>query len=140
MWCQPVDILDWQTQTHQPTRSTRLAEHFFVNMVLQRLFGKSKPKQQAPIGLPVADIQLSLREALAGCHGVRADRLLYKIDMAKTPADLWALRGDLHQCVAQIHTEGVAAYRINGLSAVFAGWIPAAQLTKIHPDFKPSNK
>lgn len=111
-----------------------------MNMVLQRIFGKPTPKPQPAIGLPLADIQLSLREALVGCHGVRADRLLYKIDVAKTPADLWALRSDLHQCIAQVHTEGVAAYRINGLTAVFAGWIPAAQLTKIHPDFKPSNR
>jgi hypothetical protein len=111
-----------------------------VNMVLQRLFGGAKPKSQPAIGLPLADIQLSLREALVGCHGVRADRLLYKIDMAKTPGELWALRSDLHQCIAQGHTEGVAAYRINGLSAVFQGWIPSAQLIKIQPDFKPSHK
>jgi hypothetical protein len=111
-----------------------------VNMVLQRLFGGSKPKSQPAIGMSLADIQLNLREALAGCHGVRADRLLYKIDMAKTPGELWALRSDLHQCIAQSHTEGVAAYRINGLSAVFQGWIPSAQLIKIQPDFKPSRK
>lgn len=111
-----------------------------MNMVLQRLFGAPKPKTPPTVGLPLADIQLCLRDALDGCHGVRADRLKYKIDMAKTPAELWALRSDLHQCIAQVHSEGVAAHRINGLSAVFQGWVPGAQLIKIHPDFKPSNK
>ena len=111
-----------------------------MNMVLQRLFGTPKTKTPPVVRLPLADIQLSLRDALAGCHGVRADRLLYKIDVANTPVDLWALRSDLHQCIAQGHTEGVAAYRINGLSALFQGWIPSAQLIKIQPDFKPSRK
>lgn len=109
-----------------------------MNMVLRRIFGISKPEPQSPAGLPLADIQLSLREALSGCHGVRTDRLFYKIDMVTTPAELWALRSDLHQCIAQAHTEGIAAHRINGLSVVFAGWIPDVQLVKIQPGFKPS--
>lgn len=109
-----------------------------MNMILQRIFGASKPEPLPRAGAPLADIQFSLRETLVGCHGVRADRLLYKIDIAKTPAELWALRSDLHQCIAQDHSEGIAANRINGLSAVFAGWIPAAQLVKIQPTFKPS--
>ena len=107
-------------------------------MILQRLFGAPSRKPATIPGLPLADIQRSLREVLAGCQGVRVDRLMHKINTAKTPAELWALRSDLHQCIAQIHTEAEAAHRINGLSAVFKGWIPAAHLTKIHPDFKPS--
>jgi hypothetical protein len=109
-----------------------------VNTVFQRIFGTSKPESEPASGLPLDVIQVSLREALLGCHGVRADRLLYKIDIAKTPSELWGLRSDLHQCIAQVHTEGIAAHRINELSAVFAGWIPAAQLVKIQQTFKPS--
>ena len=63
----------------------------------------------------------------------------YKIDFARTPADLWALRSDLHQCIAQVHTESVAAQRINDMASIFQGWVPAAQLTKIQPDFRPSS-
>lgn len=110
-----------------------------MNTVLQRLFGSSTRKQTPIVGAPLAEIQLSLRDALGGCHGVRADRLLYKIDLAKTPAELWALRSDLHQCIAQVHTESLAAERINDLTGVFAGWVPVGQLSKIQPDFKPSN-
>lgn len=109
-----------------------------MNMIFQRIFGVRARKTLAAAGVPLAGIQLSLRDALGGCHGVCADRLLYKIDLAKTPAELWALRSDLHQCIALVHTESVAAMRINDLSIVFTGWVPAEQLTKIQPDFKPS--
>lgn len=111
-----------------------------MNFIFQRIFGTAKPQPKPVVGAPLSEIQLSLREALSGCHGVGTDRLLYKINIAKTPAELWALRGDLHQCVAQVHTESVAALRINDVSQIFVGWVPAAQLGKIHPDFKPSNK
>ena len=111
-----------------------------MNMVFQRLFGTPKAKIPPIAKLSLADIQNSLRGALVGCHGVRADRLLYKIDTAKIPAELWALRSDLHQCIAQVHGEGIAGHRIDALSVVFAGWIPEAQRVKIHPVFKPSKK
>ena len=42
-----------------------------MNMVLQRLFGRPKPKIPPVARLALADIQLSLRETLVGCHGVR---------------------------------------------------------------------
>jgi hypothetical protein len=109
-----------------------------VNLVLQRLFGASTRKQTRTSGAPLENIQHSLRKTLAGCSGIRADRLLYQIELAKTPAELWALRSDLHQCIAQARTESVAAERINGLISVFAGWVPSAQLSKIQPDFRPS--
>ena len=111
-----------------------------MKMVLKRILGASTRQPKPAIGAPLAEIQLSLREALGGCQGVLADRLLFRIDSAKTPAELWGLRSDLHQCIAQVHTESAAALRINGLSHVFAGWVPAAQLAKIQPDFKPSRK
>ena len=109
-----------------------------MNTVLRRIFGVSARPSKPAVGAPLADIQLNLRDVLRGCEGVRADRLMYKIDNAKTPAELWALRSDLHQCVAQAHTESVAALRINDLSEIFVGWVPAVQLAKIQPDFKPS--
>ena len=109
-------------------------------MVFDCIFGVAARPPKPPIGVPLAEIQLSLREALGGCHGVRADRLLFRIDLASTPAELWGLRIDLHQCIAQAHTESAAAVRINNLNHVFAGWVPAAQLIKIQLDFKPPKR
>lgn len=109
-------------------------------MVFQHFFGVSKAKAARVARLPLASIQRSLREALAGCHGMTAERLRYKVELAHSPAELWSLRSDLHQCIAQAHTEGTAADRINRLSAVFAGWVPASQLTRIDLDSKPPRK
>ena len=109
-----------------------------MNTVLRRIFGASTRPTKPAVGVPLGDIQLSLRASLDGCSGIRADRLLFKINSAKTPAELWALRSDLHQCIAQVHSECVAAQRINDLAQIFVGWVPAAQLANIHPEFKPS--
>lgn len=136
---EPVKNLDVRARalTH-PVHKTGGA--FLLNLVFQRLFGTPKSGAAQAARLPLANIQLCMREALVGCHSIHSDRLLYKIDMAQTPAELWCLRSDLHQCIAQAQTEAIAAQRINRLGSVFAGWVPAAQLTNIHPDFKPSQK
>ena len=111
-----------------------------MNTVFQRIFGASASPTKSVAGAPLADIQACLRSSLDGCSGVRADRLIFRIDSAKTPAELWMLRSDLHQCIAQAHTESVAALRINDVSLIFAGWLPAAQLANIQPDFKLSRR
>ena len=111
-----------------------------MNMVLRRIFGVSTRLVEPVIRAPLPEIRQSLRQALDGCNGVGSDRLLYNIHIAKTPTELWALRSDLHQCIAQVHTESVATQRINALNQVFAGWVPAEQLAKIHPVLKPSEK
>ena len=108
-----------------------------MNMILQRLFGTPSALPSVP-NAPLADIQQAMREVLDGCNGTPTQRMLYKIDIARKPADLWALRSDLHQCIAQTHTESVAAQRVNSLACLFEGWVPAAQLTKVQPNFRPS--
>ena len=90
--------------------------------------------------LPMAQIQQALRDALHDCADVRCQRVSYNIGQAKTPVELWALRSDLHQCIAQTHSERVAAARINDIATVFEGWIPASQLARIQPGFRHSAK
>lgn len=106
-----------------------------------RIFGAPPLRHRQSIDTAqLAEIQRHLIETLDGCEGVRADRLRFYIDNAKTAAALWALRSDLHQCIAQTHTESVAAVRINRLSPVFAGWVPTKQRNKIVIGFNPSKK
>lgn len=81
--------------------------------------------------LPIEEIRQSFKAALHDCISDSTPRLLYKIDSAATPADLWMLRSDLHQCIAQAHSQNVAIHRINELVEVFEGWIAPAQLTRI---------
>jgi hypothetical protein len=108
-----------------------------VKMMIQWLFSFITRKTQA-INAPLAKIKQYQRDALIGSDDIRTERVLYKIDLAKTPADLWALRSELHQCIAQTHTESVAAHRMNEMTSLFKGWIPAAKLTRVQPGFKPS--
>ena len=106
-----------------------------MNLVIQRIFGTSISGQSKPEvvdkRMPIDHIRHSLRQTLHDCTDIRAQRVIYKINTAKTTGDLWLVRSDLHQCIAQRHSESVAAERINGLIRVFHGWLPTNQLTRI---------
>ncbi len=111
-----------------------LIQRIFTNPFRNSASNDAVANQKAPL----AQIQQALRDAVHDCVNLRAQRINYKINQAKTPAELWALRSDLHQCIAQIHSERVAAARINDVAVMFEGWIPASQLTRIQPGFHNS--
>jgi len=106
-----------------------------VNTVIQRILGLAAPAfsdSGRPVNrVPVEQIRESLLALLHDCRDMRTQRLIYKVNVAKTPADLWLLRSDLHQCIAQTHSQSEAAERINSLIDVFEGWLPAGQLLRI---------
>lgn len=88
------------------------------------------PASQAP--LPLAQIRQHMHLTLQDCSAsVGAQRMIFKINLAQTPAELWQLRSDLHQCISRLHGQAEAARRINTLLAGFAGWIPPTQLIHI---------
>jgi hypothetical protein len=121
---------DWPEQT-----VNTLIQRFF-----ERAFEMTDIKNRGRHKTSLSDIKTSLREAVQDCTYARSQSVGYKIDNAKTPAELWALRSDLHQCIAQHHSERVAAARINDLAILFEGWLPASQLTRIQPGFRTSEK
>ncbi|SDN10841.1 hypothetical protein [Polaromonas sp. JS666] len=106
-----------------------------MNTVIQRILGFAAPAfsdSGRPVNrVPVEQIRESLLALLHDCRDMRTQRLIYKVNVAKTPADLWLLRSDLHQCIAQTHSQSEAAERINSLIEVFEGWLPAGQLLRI---------
>lgn len=106
-----------------------------MNTVIQRILGLAAPAfsdSGRPVNrVPIDQIRESLLALLHDCSDMRTQRLIYKIKVAKTPADLWLLRSDLHQCIAQTHSQSEAAERINSLIEVFEGWLPAGQLLRI---------
>lgn len=105
-----------------------------MNMLIQRIFGTTIHGASSDINrrqLPIEQIRHSLHRALHDCQDIRAQRVIYKINLAKTPADLWLLRSDMHQCISQTHSQRVAVERINSLVDVFEGWLPPSQLTRI---------
>ncbi|MBC7377532.1 MAG: hypothetical protein H7346_08875 [Burkholderiaceae bacterium] len=81
--------------------------------------------------LPIEKIRLKLHACLQGCRDAHTQRIIYKIELAQTPADLWLLRSDLYQCIARVHSQSVAKERINGLVNLFQGWLPDRQLILI---------
>ncbi len=118
---------------------TTIFERIFTNPFRQSASHSDSTPQAVP-RLSMVEIQQALRSAAHDCTDVRGRRIQYKIDHSKTPAELWALRSDLHQCIAQTHSERIATARINDVAAVFEGWIPAPQLIRIQPGFRNSQK
>lgn len=103
-------------------------------MAIRSIFAS---RRHAPVSprpstfMPIEQVRQALHLCIQDCPGTAALRVIYKIDLAKTPADLWLLRTDLHQCISHAHSQAEAARRINALLGAFRGWIPAAQLTPI---------
>ena len=81
--------------------------------------------------LPIAQIRQSLESLMLDCDSLRAQQVVYRIKIARTPAELWELRCDMHQCIARVHDQTEASRRINTLVTVFRGWVPAGKLTQI---------
>ncbi len=81
--------------------------------------------------LPIEQIRESLQAILLDCKDMRTQRVIYKINIALTPADLWLLRSDLHLCIAKVHGQAEATARLNSVIGVFEGWLPARLLTPV---------
>ena len=117
-----------------PRWFTRLARAL-VTMVIQRIFDAFTPRfsnsKVEDKQLPIEHIRHTFHKALHDCKNMGAQRLIYKINVARTPSDLWLLRSDVHQCIAQTHSQSEAAERINALIPAFEGWLPTSQLKQI---------
>ena len=104
-------------------------------MVIQRFFDAFTPRfsnsKAEDTRLPIEHIRHSFHKALHDCKNMGAQRLIYKINVASTPSELWLLRSEVHQCIAQTHSQSEAAERINALIPAFDGWLPASQLNRI---------
>lgn len=116
-----------------------LLQRIFVNPFRPRASHEAD-QETVPCRPTLAQIRQAFHESVSDRLDIRAQRINYKIEQAATAAELWALRSDLHQYIAQVHSERVAAARINDLAALFEGWLPASQLTRIQPGFRTSEK
>ena len=104
-----------------------------MNTVIQRIFGTQQTAKadKSPNRMPIEQLRTSLQAVLHDCTDMRTQRVIYKINLARTAGDLWLLRSDLHQCVSQTHNQSEAAQRINSLIPAFEGWLPSGQLIRI---------
>jgi hypothetical protein len=99
------------------------------------IFSASQTVSGAPDSrtrLSLDQIRQKMHQTLHDCSAsVGAQRMIFKINLAQTPAELWQLRSDLHLCISRLHGQTEAARRINALLADFSGWIPPTQLVRI---------
>ncbi len=95
----------------------------FSSLIGTRMFGASD--EQSRLELPA--IQQEMLATLQDCPCDRSGQLEQRIQSARTPADLWMLRSDVHQCISQTYTQTEASARINSLAPLFKGWVPDSQ-------------
>lgn len=104
--------------------------------VLARWIGGALQPQPRPRRIPhlrdVALIRQQLLKTIEDCvNSVPALRLRRQIERARSPQELWLLRNDAFQLIAQRHSQHVAAQRIDGLSGLFEEWLDPKQLARI---------
>ena len=85
---------------------------------------------EAPMVL-LDQVRLQLHGALDGCDGAMAERVRWHIDQAYSSQDLWLLRGDIYQLVADQFCQAEAVRRINALLPAFSGQLPGRMLAPI---------
>lgn len=105
-------------------------------MLIKRIFGVTAPPffsstTAAANRVPIEVIREHLTALLHDCTDTSAQRIIYRINAASTPADLWLLRSDLLQCIARARNQSEAVDRINSVISVFEGWVPDSQLATI---------
>jgi len=118
---------------HRLLHKTR--REFFVNLVIQRIFGTAIRSASAPR----RSQKLTLDQLRQGPHSARWSTAAaclhtafgHKINVCRTASNLWLLRSDFYQCILQEHSQGVAAESINRLIPAFEGRLPASQLNRI---------
>jgi hypothetical protein len=112
---------------------TTLIERFFAHSFRDSLsFGATRHNTKTS----TSHIKQALRDVIKDCGDERGQRMQLKINQATSHADLWDLRGELHQLVACVHDERLATQRINSLLSLFNGLIPGAHLTRIRSGFR----
>jgi hypothetical protein len=93
--------------------------------------GARPPGRSAPSLKELLAIRQALLESIRDCDSPASQRLRHKVGHTQTPQDLWMLRNDAYQIIAQRHNQTVAAERINALIEHFAGWVDPKQLVRI---------
>jgi hypothetical protein len=105
-----------------------------VKALLARLLGLTSRPHQRPRTAHLKDV-MSMRQHLLrtieDCVSVPAHRLRRRIERARTPQELWLLRNDAFQLIAQRHDQRTAAQRIDELVKIFEGWLDPKQLARI---------
>lgn len=102
--------------------------------VLARWVGVAMKPRQKPRTARLKDVMAmrqQLMQTIEDCVSVPAHRLRLQIERARTPQDLWMLRNDAFQLIAQRHDQRTAAQRIDALVQCFEGWLDPKQFARV---------
>ncbi|MES2687225.1 MAG: hypothetical protein V4706_10410 [Pseudomonadota bacterium] len=119
----------------KPQQFTRLRAHQAIIMVINFF---ARRQTAAPERLSLEQLRERMYAALLDCKDMGVQRVIYRINVAATPTELWLLRSDLHQCIARVHDQAEATRRTNNLLDAFEGWVPSHQLTRIPESVRES--
>ena len=73
-------------------------------MALTSIFAAMRTPPAAPDTterMPLEQIRHQMHQILHDCKSVDAQRIIFRINTAPAPADLWLLRSDLYQCISR---------------------------------------
>ncbi len=92
----------------------------------------AQPPRRTPHLRDIVAIRQRLLGTIEDClHSVPALRLRRQIEEARTPQELWLLRNNAFQIIAQRHSQHVATERIDALRQLFEDWLDPKQLARI---------
>ncbi len=109
---------------------------------IQRWFGTAggsgadaAPAGQTALARPdLLAIRSAMTEAMAPCSESHRLRAALRIELADSAVELWLLRADIFQYLAQDLGQKVAAQEISRLAPLFQGLLPGVAAVRKSPD------
>ena len=99
----------------------------FVRTLRESAANEAQKPERAPMSLLRREMTLVVTD----CPPEIRAKMLRGIVRANNGTDLWMLRSEIFQVVAQTHGQAEARRRINELLPLFDQWVPARQLIAI---------
>jgi len=90
---------------------------------------RQRPARQARLK-DLAAMRLPLMAILDDCPGKATQQLKARIEVARTPQEIWMLRLDAFQIISQRYNQAEAAKRVDGIAHCFDGWLDPRQLAR----------
>lgn len=109
---------------------------------IQRWFGTAggsaadlAPSGQRPLAQPdLRAIRSAMTLAIGPCTESHRLRAAARIELAASAVDLWLLRADIFQYLAQDQSQRIAAQEITRLTPLFKGLVPGVAGAQKSPD------
>lgn len=99
--------------------------------VLSKWLHSEPPAQESAPVFSLVEVRHLALAAVEDCRTSHCERLRTGLSRAHDVRQLFLLRGEIYQAVAQAHCQFEAARRVNDLMPAFSGWVPDWELTRV---------